>query len=310
MSSSENERRRYRSSDNRSDNRTSSITMSSSRSSSHGQKRSTDISSYNRSRSRSRSSANSDNGRTKSKNERENEHERTFRFKTRKCSETAKLARTIALKCLREGDTVLLHGAVGSGKSVFARELVRALIGDAFMAVTSPTYLIQNTYDTTSDNNEGTLLKHVHHFDLYRLPDENSLRKLIDLEKTFAKDSVAIFEWPDRLGSLKPEQNRVDVYLTNFSENNDDDDSSKDVFIEVGETDDVHLLMLDENDDDLDDTNDDDDDDDDEEDYMTTTPKTPSSSTTMRTIEIKPFGDDVTKRMTMILEKLEINRNK
>ena len=49
---------------------------------------------------------------------------------------------------------------------------------------------------------------------------------------------------------------------------------------------------------------------DDEEDYMTTTPKTPSSSTTMRTIEIKPFGDDVTKRMTMILEKLEINRNK
>lgn len=44
------------------------------------------------------------------------------------------------------GDTILLGGDLGAGKTCFSRGFVRARTGDVEMRVTSPTYLLCNTY--------------------------------------------------------------------------------------------------------------------------------------------------------------------
>src|SRR5215831_15576355 len=60
----------------------------------------------------------------------------------------------------RTGDTILLEGELGAGKSVFARAFLRAATGDPALEVPSPTFTLVQSYDTRI----GT----VHHFDLWR----------------------------------------------------------------------------------------------------------------------------------------------
>lgn len=47
----------------------------------------------------------------------------------------------------RAGDVVLLGGDLGAGKTCFCRGFVRARTGNLEQRVTSPTYLLSNTYD-------------------------------------------------------------------------------------------------------------------------------------------------------------------
>ena len=64
---------------------------------------------------------------------------------------------------LLNGFTVCLSGDLGAGKTVFSRGFLRAASGDARMRVTSPTYLLDNAYDSR-DGLPGDLV--VHHMDL------------------------------------------------------------------------------------------------------------------------------------------------
>jgi len=57
---------------------------------------------------------------------------------------TAGLARALAA-VLAPGDTLLLDGPVGAGKTHFARALIRARQGDAPEDVPSPTFAISRT---------------------------------------------------------------------------------------------------------------------------------------------------------------------
>lgn len=113
---------------------------------------------------------------------------------------TARLAEALA-PLLRVGDIICLSGDLGSGKTTFARFLLRALgVGDE---VASPTFNLVLTYETTA----GPLW----HFDLYRLEAPEEAYEL-GIEEAFA-DALALVEWPERLGPLMPAE-RIDIHLT------------------------------------------------------------------------------------------------
>lgn len=96
-------------------------------------------------------------------------------------------------RVLRAGDTVTLVGELGAGKTTLARGLVQAVLPDE--VVPSPTYTLVQAYDLP----KFTLL----HCDLYRLehPDEAYEIGLMDA----MGEDVCLLEWPDRLGTLLPE---------------------------------------------------------------------------------------------------------
>ncbi|EWY40371.1 ATPase or kinase [Skermanella stibiiresistens SB22] len=113
---------------------------------------------------------------------------------------TADLASRLG-RLLRAGDMVALRGDLGAGKTSLARALIQSL-GDADEEVPSPTFTLVQTYETPAGP--------VWHFDLYRLggPDE-----VIELGWDDARtDGIAVVEWPDRLGTLMPDE-RLDITL-------------------------------------------------------------------------------------------------
>jgi tRNA threonylcarbamoyladenosine biosynthesis protein TsaE len=94
---------------------------------------------------------------------------------------------------LRPGDTVLLHGALGAGKSALARAAIRARAG-ADTEVPSPTYTLVQSYAAP-----GLVLVHA---DLYRLADPAEVVEL-GLDVAFREDAVLV-EWPEKLGPWRP----------------------------------------------------------------------------------------------------------
>ncbi|MDX8353223.1 tRNA (adenosine(37)-N6)-threonylcarbamoyltransferase complex ATPase subunit type 1 TsaE [Cognatiyoonia sp. IB215182] len=105
---------------------------------------------------------------------------------------TAALAARIAA-ILRPGDTLLLEGEIGAGKTAFARAAIRAMLGRA-EDVPSPTFTLVQTYDTP----QGP----VWHFDLYRLTHPDEVLEL-GLDQALA-EAICLIEWPDRLGADSP----------------------------------------------------------------------------------------------------------
>jgi tRNA threonylcarbamoyladenosine biosynthesis protein TsaE len=107
-------------------------------------------------------------------------------------SATERLAGSVAALA-RPGDTILLEGELGVGKSAFARAFLRAASGNPALEVPSPTFTLVQSYDTRL----GT----VHHFDLWRLCSSAALAELGWDE---ARGDLVLVEWPDRLGGLRP----------------------------------------------------------------------------------------------------------
>jgi len=111
---------------------------------------------------------------------------------------TAALASRIAA-ALRPGDAVLLAGALGAGKTAFARALLRAATADPALEVPSPSYTLVQSYDTQYGM--------IHHFDLWRLDGPAALDgpgALAELGWDDATRDIVLVEWPDRLGPLSP----------------------------------------------------------------------------------------------------------
>lgn len=105
---------------------------------------------------------------------------------------TATLARMLAATA-RPGDTILLDGPVGAGKSHFARAFIRARQGEAAEEVPSPTFTLVQTYPDPA----GT---EIWHADLYRLADPSELAEL-GLDEALGS-AICLVEWPDRLDRL------------------------------------------------------------------------------------------------------------
>lgn len=95
-------------------------------------------------------------------------------------------------RSLKPGDTVLLSGQIGAGKTSLARAAISALhlrAGQPEPEVPSPTFTLVQAYELP-----GT---QVWHADLYRLAEASEVTEL-GLEEAFGNDIVLV-EWPDRL---------------------------------------------------------------------------------------------------------------
>mmetsp|Transcript_31903 Transcript_31903/g.66584 ORF Transcript_31903/g.66584 Transcript_31903/m.66584 type:complete len:280 (-) Transcript_31903:970-1809(-) len=105
-------------------------------------------------------------------------------------------------------DLILLDGDLGAGKTALSRGFIQTALGDFDMPVTSPTYLLSNTYKTSET-------PEIQHMDLYRLTGTkpNELRPL-NLKHVF-DNCVALIEWPERLGEMMKEvpADRLEIYL-------------------------------------------------------------------------------------------------
>jgi tRNA threonylcarbamoyladenosine biosynthesis protein TsaE len=109
--------------------------------------------------------------------------------------DTAAFARRLAPR-LGAGDTLLLCGPLGSGKSHLARALIQTRLSAAGRVeeVPSPTYTLVQEYA------DGPL--RILHADLYRLSGPEDVIET-GLDAAFGS-ALVLVEWPDRLGALTP----------------------------------------------------------------------------------------------------------
>ena len=107
-----------------------------------------------------------------------------MKYITRSEADTMAFAGCIA-EMLADGDTVLLHGDLGAGKSVFARGVARALGVQG--AMPSPTFTLMIPY-------QGR--RALYHYDLYRLNDPDEFYEA-GLDENIGGAGVALVEWPE-----------------------------------------------------------------------------------------------------------------
>ena len=115
--------------------------------------------------------------------------------------ETYEIGRTLG-RGLGRGDLVVLEGALGIGKTVFARGLAAGL-GVPPEEVCSPSYTIIQEY-------EGNRCS-MYHVDLYRLEDVDEIAAL-GLGELLESGGVVVVEWGERL----PTSYRRDAITVRF----------------------------------------------------------------------------------------------
>lgn len=113
---------------------------------------------------------------------------------------------------LRGGETLLLYGELGSGKTTFVQGLAKAL--GVIEPVTSPTFTIVTDYrippasprgapqERSGDKGGLRGVRSLVHVDLYRLPPGEAVRDPAVqevLERASEKDRLTVIEWADRL---------------------------------------------------------------------------------------------------------------
>lgn len=97
-------------------------------------------------------------------------------------------------KLCHAGDTILLYGEVGAGKTSFARGFIKE-ISETDEEITSPTFTLVQTYPLANG-------KTLWHCDLYRLEHENELIEL-GLDDAF-DDGIVLIEWAELIEKQLP----------------------------------------------------------------------------------------------------------
>lgn len=104
--------------------------------------------------------------------------------------ETFKLGERVGSQ-LAGGEVLLLHGALGAGKTIFVKGIAAGLGIDP-KDVTSPSFTLVNPH-------EGRRL--LYHIDLYRLKQGASAAYAVDLDELLMdEEAIMVIEWPERLG--------------------------------------------------------------------------------------------------------------
>jgi tRNA threonylcarbamoyladenosine biosynthesis protein TsaE len=99
------------------------------------------------------------------------------------------------------GDVITLEGALGAGKTTFARGFIQQLTGTD-EEVVSPTFTLVQTYDSAAGE--------IWHFDLYRLDKPEDVLEL-GLDEALS-GAIVLIEWPQRMGRLLPSR-RLEIEL-------------------------------------------------------------------------------------------------
>lgn len=105
-------------------------------------------------------------------------------FETHSETDTMAFASRLA-PMLAPGDTVLLTGDLGAGKSVLARGIARGMGVTGPMP--SPTFTLMVPYEAGG--------RKLYHYDLYRLSDPDEYYAA-GLDEFVGGDGVALVEWP------------------------------------------------------------------------------------------------------------------
>lgn len=100
----------------------------------------------------------------------------------------------------RPGDVILLNGSLGAGKTTLTQFIAEGLDVPAENYVTSPSFALMQEYP-------GRIP--LYHIDCYRLEGEDDVEES-GLMDYIVADGLSVVEWPERLGSLVPEE-RLDV---------------------------------------------------------------------------------------------------
>jgi tRNA threonylcarbamoyladenosine biosynthesis protein TsaE len=157
-------------------------------------------------------------------------------------TQTKELAETIGKK-LTGGDVLALYGDLGAGKTTFTAFLCKALGFDN--RVQSPTFVIHRIYNEApqskdcglffsaspnsshprakalgllAENKTGSLIKTVHHLDLYRLTSPEEVLELGIEELLAEESSILVIEWPEIAKELLPPQT-IRIYFEAIGEN-------------------------------------------------------------------------------------------
>jgi tRNA threonylcarbamoyladenosine biosynthesis protein TsaE len=115
--------------------------------------------------------------------------------------ETERIAASLA-QSLHGGEVIALHGEMGAGKTQFVRGLVKGLGGNG-RAVSSPTFVLLNVYDTPGMK--------VFHLDAYRVYGAGDF-EAIGFTELLEQQGVIVVEWPSRVIELLP-ASRINVFI-------------------------------------------------------------------------------------------------
>lgn len=89
---------------------------------------------------------------------------------------------------------MFLFGDVGAGKTFLCRRIISILAGSE-QVVRSPTFPLLIEYDVTDSKSHARY--HIHHYDLYRLKDVQSIAEIGIYHDICDKDVLCLIEWPD-----------------------------------------------------------------------------------------------------------------
>ncbi len=121
----------------------------------------------------------------------------------------------------RPGDTIVLSGEMGAGKTAFAQGFGRAL--GVTEPITSPTYTLLHSYDVPKAGPLGRVT--LHHADLYRLDRSAEVADLA-LEEMAEFGGIVLVEWGDVVEATLGEH--LVVHLERVDDTDPDDTDSDD----------------------------------------------------------------------------------
>jgi len=121
---------------------------------------------------------------------------------------TKKIAKAIS-KRLKAGDTVLLEGDLGAGKSVVVRDILKEF--GVENKITSPTFTLVNDYFAKE--------RHYYHFDMYRIENEDELKNIGFEDIIDDKTAIKFVEWPSKIPAFLPKNHFKKITIVKLGKN-------------------------------------------------------------------------------------------